>query len=82
LLIWRYVSYTAQKYQYFLLDYCYWVNILCFLHLFAAPDNPTYGVSAALGGCLSLVSPFPAQVVSTGLHVCQWPLGVGDHGMA
>lgn len=40
LLVWRYVSYTRQRYQWFLLDYCYAANFVCLLHL-AWPASPT-----------------------------------------
>lgn len=40
LLIWRYITYNRRKYQYFLLDFCYTVNVLCYLHIIF-PSNRT-----------------------------------------
>ena len=40
LLIWRYISYTRNKWGYFLIDYCYMVNALSLLHLWVFKDSP------------------------------------------
>jgi hypothetical protein len=40
LMAWRIVSYTRQKWQYFLVDYCYSANLLVLCHLFIAPSSP------------------------------------------
>jgi len=39
LLIWRYVDYKAQKYELFMLDFCYFVNASVMLQSLAFPDN-------------------------------------------
>jgi Protein of unknown function (DUF2838) len=41
LLLWRYASYSRQYYQYFLLDFCYLANALCFIHLYLFPRSST-----------------------------------------
>lgn len=51
LLIWRYYSYSSLKYQYFLLDYCYTVNVLCFIHLYLFPNSPTAFSLAFMSAC-------------------------------
>ena len=39
LMAWRYVDYKAQKYQLFMLDYCYFVNLSVVIQYFFFPDN-------------------------------------------
>jgi len=39
LLGWRYISYKMDKYQYFMLDFCYYVNMSVFLQYYLAPGN-------------------------------------------
>ena len=39
LLSWRYISYKADKFQYFMLDFCYYVNMSVFLQYYLAPGN-------------------------------------------
>ena len=39
LLTWRYISYKADKFQYFMLDFCYYVNMSVCLQYFLAPSN-------------------------------------------
>lgn len=39
LLLWRWWTYRMKKWQYFLIDYCYSVNLLCGLHLFVFPTS-------------------------------------------
>jgi len=39
LLSWRYISYKADKFQYFMLDFCYYVNLSVALQYFFAPGN-------------------------------------------
>jgi hypothetical protein len=40
LLLYRVYSYSARKWSLFLFDFCYWVNILCLVHLWALPASP------------------------------------------
>ena len=39
LMAWRYVDYKAQKYQLFMLDFCYFVNLSVVIQYFFFPDN-------------------------------------------
>lgn len=39
LLVYRGISYFSRHFQYFLIDYCYTVNVLGLLHLFVFPGN-------------------------------------------
>ena len=39
LLAWRAMTFTRKKWGYFLIDYCYFVNVLCLLHLFVWPNS-------------------------------------------
>jgi hypothetical protein len=59
LLLWRCVAYTAIKEQYFLLDYCYFVNALVWCHLFLFPESPV----AFQAAFLSCVGPIGWAVV-------------------
>jgi hypothetical protein len=40
LLLYRVYSYSARKWSLFLFDFCYWVNVLCLVHLWALPGSP------------------------------------------
>jgi len=39
LMAWRYIDYKAQKYQLFMLDFCYFVNLSVGVQYFFYPDN-------------------------------------------
>ena len=39
LMAWRYGDYKAQKYQLFMLDFCYFVNLSVVIQYFFFPDN-------------------------------------------
>jgi len=51
LLAFRYVTYTQKKWQLFLVDNCYFVNALCFAHLFLAPTSHTLFALAFMSSC-------------------------------
>lgn len=40
LLIYRFFVYTSRKWSLFMLDFCYFTNILCLLHLWIYPTSP------------------------------------------
>ena len=40
LIPWRFFKYRREKYEYFLLDFCYFGNIALLLYLWLFPDNP------------------------------------------
>lgn len=52
LLAYRYVAYTRAKWGYFLIDFCYLVNAVVFLHLYVFPRS-RLGACRVLGwvGC-------------------------------
>lgn len=51
LLAYRYVTYSMKKHHYFMLDFCYSVNVLCFAHLFLAPSSTTVFALAFMSSC-------------------------------
>lgn len=40
LMVWRFASYHQHKHHYFMLDFCYFDNVLLLLYLFVYPNNP------------------------------------------
>ena len=39
LMIWRYVQYHALKYHYFMLDFCYYVQLLSLYYIYVRPGE-------------------------------------------
>mmetsp|Transcript_42665 Transcript_42665/g.68618 ORF Transcript_42665/g.68618 Transcript_42665/m.68618 type:complete len:481 (+) Transcript_42665:129-1571(+) len=39
--VYRVIQYSMIKYHYFLIDFCYYANVACFVHILAAPSSAT-----------------------------------------
>jgi len=58
LLIARYFSYSQQKYQYFMLDFCYYLQVLLLVHLYVYPSVELFQILFALSNgplCVAIV---------------------------